>query len=422
MNKLILSVLALVTLAVTSTSCVKKEFDEPPIQTIPTGQLLTIQELRDLYTGSPVYFDADYSVYATVTMDDRSGNIYKNAYIQDGTNALVIRTQFAGGIYEGDSIRLYLKGTTLSMFNGLLQLDSVDVDKNIIKQIKGTPIAPVTVTLSDILNSSDYQAKLIRLENVEFLGEEVGTTYANGTTQTSMNKKLIDCNGNEIIVRTSGYADFADDILPSGSGTIVAILGEFNATKQLYIRKLSEVNLTGERCTELPAHIYLSKNFNDQSLTSGGWSSYVVLSSPNTQLNWTTANQGTNGSYYAVATGYASTNNDTELWLISPAVNLSNATAPGLSFRTAKNFTGNAIQLMISTDYDGVSNPSTQGTWVEYSSFATLSPGSWAWTNSGVIPMTAFLGQSNVRVAYKYTSTTSAAATWQVDDVLINEN
>jgi hypothetical protein len=75
---------------------------------------------------------------------------------------------------------------------------------------------------------------------------------------------------------------------------------------------------------------------------------------------------------------------------------------------------------MVSTDYDGVSSPAEQGTWIDYTTFAAWSTGGFAWTDSGVIPLTQFVGQSNFRIAYRYTSTTQAA-TWEVDDIRITE-
>jgi hypothetical protein len=419
-NQKILTLLLL--LFVGFSSC-KKEFDAPPIKEIPEGQLLTIQDLHNMYDGSPIRFDDDYSVYATVTMDDRSGNIYRNAYIQDGTNAIVLRTNFPGGLYAGDSIRVYLKGITLNNFNGMMQLDSVNVDKNIIKQATKVNFVPEEVTVEQLI-TNDYRGKLVKVINAEFQGSELGNTYANAQNQQSMNRTLVDCDNNQIIVRTSGFADFANQTIASGNGTMVAIANEFNGTKQLLIRSIDEVQMNEDRCTGggNPSLAYLFKDFSDADLYSGGWSSYVVESNPGTH-DWGVSNQGAGGNYYAVATGWnGSSADETDLWLISPAVNLADALAPQLTFRSSTNFNGPAMQLFISTDYDGTSDPLMQGTWTNYSTFVTLSPGGWQWTNSGIIPLLAFVNQSSVYIAFRYTSGSSGAATWQVDDILIDEN
>jgi hypothetical protein len=45
-----------------------------------------------------------------------------------------------------------------------------------------------------------------------------------------------------------------------------------------------------------------------------------------------------------------------------------------------------------------------------------LSAGGWVWTPSGTIDINDYNG-SNVRVAFKYTSNSTAAATWEVDNI-----
>lgn len=418
MNKYILLLLVS---AIVFGACKKREFDAPPIKDIPVGNQLTIQELMDMYQGSPLKFEDDYSVFATVTMDDRNGNIYRNAYVQDESNAIVLRTNFPGGLYQGDSVRIYLKGTVLNIFNGIFQIDSVDVDKNIIKQATQRFVEPENVSLLDLINGN-YNGKLVKVNDVEFAASEIGQTYSNVNTQQTLNRTLIDCDENPMIVRTSGYADFGGELVAQGHGSLVAIANEFNGTKQLLIRKIEEVNMSGDRCTGGPSNAYLVKDFSDQSIASGGWKTFQVESNPGNH-NWQTSNQGGGGNYYGVATGWTgSSASETELWLVSPAVDLTVSTAPQLQFRSSTNFNGPQLKLFVSEDYDGNSDPSTQGTWIDYSGFVSWSPGTFTWTNSGIIPLLAFTNSTNFHLAYKYTSNSSAAATWQVDDIIIDEN
>lgn len=227
--------------------CVKNEFDEPPVRTIPVGNILTIAELRGMYQGAPLLIDEDYSVYATITMDDKSGNIYRASYAQDETAAINIRQLSAGGLYQGDSVRIYLRGTTLSSYSGMLQIDSLDVDRNIIKQRTKVPVEPKVVTIQQI-NTGNYQAQLVKLENVQFVDYEVGEPFADAPNLRTVNRMLEDCNGNKIIVRTSGYASFAGTPVPEGNGSLVAIVSEFSGTMQLYIRSIGEVVMENQRC------------------------------------------------------------------------------------------------------------------------------------------------------------------------------
>jgi len=239
---------------VSITSCVKREYDEPPAVTIPTGNILTIADLYQIYQDSIVAqgvssykFTGDYSVYATVTMDDKLGNIYKTAYVQDKTNAIKLHLLSSGGLYQGDSIRIYLKGLLLMDYNGILQLDSVNVDKHIFKQATEIDIQPMTVTIAELnahISDPTYLCKLIKLDSVQFA--DPNQTYADGATLSDKNVTLIDHTGNQIIVRNSGYATFADDSLPKGSGSLIAILGKYDDDLQLYIRNTAEIIFNGK--------------------------------------------------------------------------------------------------------------------------------------------------------------------------------
>lgn len=234
-------------IALTLSGCIKNDFDEPPVRTIPVGNLKTIADIRNLYQGQPVKITEDWSLYAVVTMDERSGNIYRSIYIQDKTGAVNLHLNSSGGLYQGDSIRLYLKGTVISEYSGMLQIDSVDVDEHVVKQATLTDVVPQTVTIQD-LNTGFYQARLVRLDSVQFKTSELGNTFADPITLYSMNRMLEDCEKNEIIVRTSGYANFAGELLPEGRGSMVAIVSEYNGDLQLYVRSYAEINMNGPRC------------------------------------------------------------------------------------------------------------------------------------------------------------------------------
>jgi hypothetical protein len=408
------------------TACVKKDFDSPPIQEIPVGNILTMQDLRDTFTGTPIKFDADLSIYAVITMDDKSGNIYKNAYAQDPTGAIVLRTLTSGGLYEGDSVRIYLKGTTLSMYNGMLQLDSVDVDKNIIKQATQKFIAPEVVTISQI-NSGAYQAKLIKLNQVEFIGGDLGKTYANPITQQSQNVTLTDCDGNQVIVRTSGYASFAGNTLPNGNGSIVAIVGEFNGTKQLYIRKMSEVVMNAERCT-------------------GGGTPIVCDPIPNLQENFSTAvsnvdvdfdcwyNLAEIGSRYWRGRSGADANGmhiqstsfnsgeQNRNWLITPPIEASGSNS--ISFDSQVSFwTHNALTVWISTNFDGVNTASAN--WVQIPATLAGSASGSNWVNTGSIPLFGYLPQGytgSFFIGFRYdgNGNESLTTSFRLDNIVIN--
>ncbi len=72
----------------------------------------------------------------------------------------------------------------------------------------------------------------------------------------------------------------------------------------------------------------------------------------------------------------------------------------------------------MSTNYTG-GNPTTNGTWVPLSAALDTNINSWtSWTNSGDVDVSAAAG-GNLFIAFKYTSNTSASATWEIDNVQV---
>jgi hypothetical protein len=110
-----------------------------------------------------------------------------------------------------------------------------------------------------------------------------------------------------------------------------------------------------------------------------------------------------------------------ECWLISPAINLTGKSSAMLSFEhTGKYFTANKLTeqvLLVSTDYTA-GLPST-ATWTTITIPTWPSGSDWTFVNSGDISLSTVLGQANVRIAFKFTSTTAGSATWEIKNVLV---
>ncbi len=118
------------------------------------------------------------------------------------------------------------------------------------------------------------------------------------------------------------------------------------------------------------------------------------------------------GNHYAYANGY--NHPASEDWLISPTFDLDSYNDVVLTFRTAKNYTGEDIKVYFSNDYDG--QDPTAATWEELD--CELSEGGWNWVESGEISFDEFSG-SNCYIGFKYTCTDEEAAGWEVDDIML---
>ena len=163
---------------------------------------------------------------------------------------------------------------------------------------------------------------------------------------------------------------------------------------------------------------YLDKDFNDLSLNSGGWTTQIIIDT----TNWFVDSFG--GDDFVKATNYSNGQNvPSNTWLISPAVDLSSASQPMLNFETIMKWPGPALVLHISTDYDGISNPTQQGTWTDITTLATwdVDNTTWgSWTPSGDVDLTNYIS-STTYIAYEYLGSANSGSTWEIDNIKITE-
>ncbi|MFT5601438.1 MAG: hypothetical protein ACI9N1_001682 [Flavobacteriales bacterium] len=406
------------TMALGVVSCERK-YDQPPVETIPEGNIIDIATLKGMHTGTDLSIQDELSLYGVITTDETSGNFYKVAFIEDGTEAINMRLQSAGGLYVGDSVRVYLKGTVLTNYNGLLQLDSVDVDKNIIKQATNVAFAPTVYNMQNVTGA--LQSRLVTIENVEFSAADLGSTWADPVTQFSENKTLTDCNGNTILVRTSGYANFAGDMIPQGNGSITGVVSVFGSDVQLFIRTPSEVVFPGARCTGGGTVVCDPVNGFTETFTS--------FSSGNTVSDFCWETQATVGSIswlvndasgnnYAVGSILGTSDSSNEMWMVSPEIQ--SAGTDALTFLSAKQgWNHDGLTVHYSTNYTG--NAAT-ATWTPLTAtYATSTDVDDAWVGSGSVDLSAVSGMYHIGFKYAASGSGGMTTTYKVDNVTITQ-
>jgi hypothetical protein len=125
-----------------------------------------------------------------------------------------------------------------------------------------------------------------------------------------------------------------------------------------------------------------------------------------------------NGERFARMSGWDNGAVPNEDWLISPELDLSQYQSVKFEFDNARNFPGEDVQLLVSSlNYDGEGNPNDY-TWFDLSDEVSWSDDDWNWTASGVIDLSLFIS-SSVYLGFKYVSDNSAAASWEVDNIII---
>lgn len=129
----------------------------------------------------------------------------------------------------------------------------------------------------------------------------------------------------------------------------------------------------------------------------------------------------TSYGYWKASAYVGGANQASESWLVSGSIDLSETTAPQLSFDgVCRYFSGAQTQFMtvwVSENYTG---DVAAATWKELTVPYWADGSNWNMVNSGAIDLSAYKGKK-VNVAFKYTSTTEAAPTWEVNNVVVNE-
>ena len=384
------------------TAC-KKEYPTPPIQDLPIGRVYTISEILALEPGT--VFNEDASVYGIITADEVSGNLYKAAFMQDRATGAAIELYLnaVSGVRIGDSVRIYLKDVTYAMYNNLPQLSNFEADGHIVILANNKPIEPALATIDEITQGK-YLAGLVRLENVKFTEQNTfadPTTYGNRTLIDPMNPS------SNVIVRTSNYANFANDSLPQGIGNLTAIATVYNSTWQLIIRSARELEFDGYvpgGANDLPYCEFFASSF-------GSYTTYDVKGAQHWEIDYSTAKM----------TGYEnSTNYENEDWLISAKFSLENVSSASMTVSYIARYFNNVnedVTVWVSSDYTSGDPNSANweqipATWVEGSNWTDFA--------STTLDLSQFVGKK-VCVAVKYRSDSNKAGTIEVQSICIQE-
>lgn len=410
-----------------SMSC-EPEYDTPPVPSIPEGQLITIDTLWSWYAANGSQsITEDYSLYAVVTTDESSGNFYKEAYIQDGSRGIRLRFPSSSSLSIGDSVRVYLKGTYLDMYNELIQLDSVDPDDNIIIQSNGNPITPKVLDITDLsaietIGTQDfytYQSQFIQLNNVEF--GNTGNTWSDPITFFSVNHDLNDCSGGTVLVRTSGYSNFAGDVIPSGNGTLLGVMAVFGTDIQMYVRTPDEQDMNGTRCGSFTCSEEVAITETFASFINGGTAGTACWETISTVGSAIWSIGDISGDNLAVAANIGTGDANNEMWLVSPEITFAGSNA--LSFQSAvENWNHDGLEVYLITNYTGNPNTSTT-TLVTGATFAGSSSGDNTLVSSGSINVSSFISSGPYRVGFKYSASGigGETSTYKIDNVILTQ-
>lgn len=214
-----------------------------------------------------------YIIKGRVVSSDEAGNIYKNLVIQDtydtsDTPACITFSINANSLYAsyrpGQEIVVDATNMYLGKYAGLQQFGYPDFSSTYGWQttfmsleffkehieLNGLPepekidtlVTTIASLPADDSGVQRYQSQLVRFDNVKF--EDGGkSTYAE--YQTTKSHNITDGTAS-LAVRTSGYANFYYQTLPTGTCSVIGILGYFNGSWQLTLRDINDVIVGAE--------------------------------------------------------------------------------------------------------------------------------------------------------------------------------
>ena len=419
---------------------------------IESGQknVVPIAFAKDLMvSGEATEITSDIVIKGYVVSSDATGNFYKEFYLQDdpSTPTAAIRllidiTDSYNMFNIGREVYVDLKGLHVGEYrtgDGVITIGELDrannritnireevVKANILRAAKTSEIEPLTVKFSQINDS--HVGIMVQVHDVNVASSNIGDPYVDPYDTFDTQRTLEACDGfskKTFLLETSAYADFKQDILPSGSGTIKAIVTKTydGDNLVLMLNSTEDIDLGGAPCELLNLSDFnavLDEQFNNVVDNSNfdytGWVNYAEVGG---EL-WT--EQLYSGNGYVEFSGFR-TGDDVNIgWLVTPAFDLTGATDAYINFKLAQHHLddedNNTLEVFVSTDFDGTNV--TTATWEKQN---VAIPGEdipwYAFQDVGLIDVSSYSG--NLYVAFKYTGSgtdTSLDGGYFVDDVL----
>jgi len=281
-------------------SCMGEDYADPDLtEKVPTSpwgnnklkeqNVITISKLKSDYAtpingGSFKLIDKDLMLKATVTGNDISGNLYNEVAVQDETGALLVCVNASGlygylpvgtellidlnGLYVGGyGKQAEIGGVYTNLKTGATSVGKMDRatwEKHfkILNPGETATVEPEEFDQSKLGDAAYLEAnagKLMTIKSVMFAGANGKTVWAanDETTNQSLKDattgKMI--NSSNLVVRTSGYARFANALLPEGAYDITGIFTRYNNVWQILVRNtddLAEVSLDKSGTLEEP--------------------------------------------------------------------------------------------------------------------------------------------------------------------------
>lgn len=240
--------------------------DELNPEYTPNGPVTTIADLKTQFESSIItskdtraIIEDDIIIRGVVTANDLTGNFYKGLYIQDETAAIklsVDATHLCASFHLGQKVVVNCKGLyigsyrkhaqigsdyngtvgrmSLSMFNAHVFKDGISAPENEPKPVELTSTKAIENLQDGMLVK--FTEGVFPTAGYAYFAD--ATSGEAGTASTS----IILSDGSKLTKRTSNYGSgIANQVVPTGKGSITGILSRYNNVWQITIRSIDDL-------------------------------------------------------------------------------------------------------------------------------------------------------------------------------------
>lgn len=347
------------------------------------------------------------------------------AQIKAGQNANGTAALQSGVFDVTNSSLEYLKSFTGLSLNTAYSVFSISEDpyNNVQATVNKIDVKTISVTPPAISTTVD----VLNLGGTEPNFDALIKSYQVGAT---------DLTANVVVTAQSDFLISKDNATFASSLTFAPADFASNATPTVYVKftpnaigsftgKITHETTGGPTktvdVTAFGSNPFV-QSFDDANvLTNSGWSQYNEAGPLNKWTHTTVARNVNSGTGAVLVNGFSDSGASKD-WLISPKLRLDSFTdLPLLSFYSRQFYDGPSLKLMVSTDYDGTSNPNT-ATWTVIDGKFPNTTGSYA--QSQYINLSAYK-TNHTYLAWVYETTAGGsgnAAEWSFDDfAVVNE-
>lgn len=267
-------------------SCMGDSYAAPDmVETIPAApygnnllrekNVVSIAQLKSDYKttingGGYKLIDKPMMIKGYITGNDISGNLYQEVALQDATGAILVDIN-AGGLHGylpvGQEILIDLNGLYIGSYGKQAKIGGIYTNlktgatsvgkmdrptwQKHFKLLDEADASNVKAEEFDLTKATDATyleenaGKLMTIKDVKFNSANGKTVWAANDETTNQTLKDAESgkwiSSNTVVVRTSGYARFANAILPEGAFDITGIFTRYNNVWQIILRNTDDL-------------------------------------------------------------------------------------------------------------------------------------------------------------------------------------